>query len=121
MRVERSPRIAYRLRHHVYTPVANTTAGMMMIDIQPTALDCVAVNVTRRSDGSFARMAIRFSCCASQLTVFMNRSRLPSIPRYALAAKSESPTAASRVSGFFSSGFADVSEAGLAAGELAAG
>ena len=45
-------------------------------------------------------MAIRFSCCASQFTVFMNRSRLPSTPRYALAAKSESPIAATRVSGF---------------------
>ena len=37
-------------------------------------------------------MAIRFSCCDSQPTMFMNRSRLPWMPSTPLVAKSESPT-----------------------------
>src|SRR5437016_5350314 len=52
--------------------------------------------------GLFGRMAMRFSCCDSHPTVFMNRSRLPWMPRPALAAKSESPNTTTRVSPFFS-------------------
>src|SRR5689334_14243608 len=60
---------------------------------------CTAVIVTRRSSASFGRIAIRFSCCDNQPTVFMNRSRLPCMPRPAFPAKSESPKTATRVSG----------------------
>ena len=58
------------------------------------------VRVTRRSLASFGRMEIRFSCCASQLIAFMNRSRFPGTPIAALEAKSESPMPNTRVSGF---------------------
>ena len=54
----------------------------------------------RRSSASFGRIEIRFSCCDSQPSVFMKRSRLPWMPSPALAAKSESPNTTTRVSGF---------------------
>ena len=44
-----------------------------------------------------------FSCPASQFRAFMNRSRLPTVPRNPFDAKSESPIATTRVSGFFGS------------------
>ncbi len=65
-----------------------------------TFVCCVAVSVRRRSSASFGRIEIRFSCCDSQPTVFMNRSRLPWMPSAPLAAKSESPITTTRVSGF---------------------
>ena len=55
--------------------------------------------VSRRSAGSRGRIEIRFSCCASQLTVFMNRLTLPGTPASWLVTNSESPIAAMRVSG----------------------
>ena len=58
-----------------------------------------AVSVSRRSSGSRGRMAIRFSCCASQFTVFRKKSRLPCTPRMPLLGKSESPITTSRDSG----------------------
>ena len=55
-----------------------------------------AVSVRRRSSGSRGRMAIRFSCCASQFTVFRKKSRLPCTPSTLLVAKSESPITTTR-------------------------
>ena len=51
--------------------------GMISSDSHRMLFCCVAVSVIRRSSGSLARMAIRFSCCDSQPMVFRNRSRLP--------------------------------------------
>ena len=66
-----------------------------------------AVSVIRRSSGSRGRIEIRFSCCASQFTAFMNRSRLPWMPSQPFEAKSESPNTTMRVSGLLvSSGLA---------------
>ena len=80
-----------------------------------------ALRVRRRSSGSRGRMEIRFSCCASQLTVLRNRSRLPCTPSQPFEAKSESPMAATRVSGFGASAAGVlVSLAGLAPGPAAA-
>ena len=53
---------------------------MKTIVIQNMAVDVLAVSVIRRSAASRGLMAIRFSCCDNQFTVFMNRSRLPSMP-----------------------------------------
>ena len=74
-------RACYRLRHQVKTPAPRTIAGMTTIDSQNMPADVLAVSVIRRSAASRGRIAIRLSCCDSQFTVFMNRSRLPSIPR----------------------------------------
>src|SRR5581483_406551 len=111
--VDQRPRvfIGYRLRHHEYTPDAKMKPGMMTIDSQLMLACCVAVSVTRRSSGSFARIEIRFSCCESQPTMFMNRSRLPWMPSAEFDAKSESPMTATRVSGFGASGAAFASVA----------
>src|SRR5215510_6552117 len=84
---------------------------------QNIADDELAVRVIRRSAASRGLIEIRFSCCDSQFTVFMNRSRFPSIPRYAFAAKSESPMAATRVSAFGgSSGLSAELDAGAGSG-----
>jgi hypothetical protein len=64
--------------------------------------------------GSFGRMAIRFSCCASQFMVLRNRSPLPWKLRSPFDAKSLSPIATNRDSGLGASGPS-------AAGPLAAG
>ncbi len=57
------------------------------------------VSVSRLSPASFGRMAIRFSCCESQPTMFMKKSRLPEMLIATLDAKSESPITTTRVSG----------------------
>src|SRR5262245_9694958 len=90
----------YRLLHQLYTPVPKITAGTSSTDSQVRLFCCVAVRVSRRSSGSFARTEIRFSCCDSQPSEFMKMSRFPSMPSRLFVAKSESPNTTSRVSGF---------------------
>ena len=79
-------------------------AGMISSESHWMFACCVAVSVMRRSSASLGRIEIRFSCCDSQPTMFMKRSRLPWIPSPEFAAKSESPMTTTRVSGFGASG-----------------
>src|SRR5262245_31676016 len=115
--------MTYRLRHQVNTPVPRTAAGISTIVSQNMNDEALAVSVRRRSDASRGLIEIRLSFCDSQLIVFMNRSRLPSIPRYAFSAKSESPIATTRVSGFDADSVdaSVVFAAGFASGFSAAG
>src|SRR3954452_7120446 len=103
--VDLRPRIYPLRRHQEATPAPKMQPGTISNDSQKMFDSCVAVSVMRRSSGSFGRIEIRLSCCDSQPIVFMNRSRLPGTPSVPLAAKSESPIIATRVSGFGASGW----------------
>src|SRR3954470_134967 len=98
--VDLRPRIYPLRRHHDAIPAPKMQPGTISSDSQKMFDSCVAVSVMRRSSASFGRIEIRLSCCESQPMVFMNRSRLPGTPSVPLAAKSESPITAKRVSGF---------------------
>src|SRR4051812_8533278 len=102
--VDLRPRIYPLRRHQEATPAPKMQPGTISNDSQKMFDSCVAVSVMRRSSGSFGRIEIRLSCCDSQPIVFMNRSRLPGTPSVPLAAKSESPITATRVSGLGASG-----------------
>src|SRR4029077_8700359 len=91
-------------RHQEALPAPKMQPGVISSDNQKMLVSWVAVSVIRRSSASFGRIEIRLSCCDSQPIVFMNRSRLPWIPRPEFASKSESPITATRGSGFGASG-----------------
>src|SRR5437763_16428130 len=110
--VDFRPRIYPLRRHHDATPAPKMQPGTISSDSQKMFDSCVAVSIMRRSSASFGRIEIRLSCCDSQPIVFMNRSRLPGTPSVLLAAKSESPITATRVSGFGASGSPGVGGAG---------
>ena len=67
-------------------PASRMAPGISRTVSQKMKRSCPAVSVMRRSSGLRGRTEIRFSCCASQFTMFMNMSRLPAVPTTELAA-----------------------------------
>src|ERR1700742_3866406 len=70
--------VGYLLFHQVASPIPTMPRGKSTMLSQKTRLSFWVVRVSGRSSVALGRMLIRSSSAVSQLTVFMNRSRLPS-------------------------------------------
>src|ERR1019366_6065833 len=88
----------YLLFHHVAMPNRTMASGKIKILSQDTMLSVFEVRLSGRSSGDLGRMLIRSSSALSQLMMFINRSRLPSVrePMARLSAHCEVPTTTKR-------------------------
>src|SRR6476660_5596446 len=77
-------------------PAIKIEIGNNTTDIYDTIRLWASVNVRRRSVGSFGRIEIKLSSCASHDTLFRKRLPLPWVPENPFDAKSESPYTISR-------------------------
>ena len=101
-----APASSYRRFHHTRTAMPNSKPGRIASASQLMNVLCCSVSVIGRLSGSRGRMAIRFSCCASQFAMLRPRSRLPGMLIERFVMKSLSPTTTTRVSGLGASGVA---------------
>src|ERR1019366_5320768 len=90
--------INYLLFHQVARPNRTMASGKIKILNQDTMLSVFEVRLSGRSSGDLGRILIRSSSALSQLIMFMNRSRLPSVrePMARLSAHCEVPTTTKR-------------------------
>src|ERR1019366_9283204 len=88
----------YLLFHQVARPNRTMASGKIKILNQDTMLSVLEVRLSGRSSGDLGRMLIRSSSALSQLIMFMNRSRLPSVrePMARFSAHCEVPTTTKR-------------------------
>src|ERR1035441_9706044 len=91
----------YLLFHQVARPNRTMASGKIKILSQDTILSVFEVRLSGRSSGDLGRMLIRSSSALSQLIMFMNRSRLPSVrePMARFSAHCAVPTTMKRPAG----------------------
>src|SRR5205823_10014085 len=98
--LSRRKRAYYLLRHHTVRPAITTASGRSPRLVMPNQFNCARVIVIRRSSRSLGRIEINSSSDASQLMVFIARSRFPLNEINPLATQSELPTTTKRPWGF---------------------